>query len=85
MCEEVHQPTTQVPKAMCTGLFLNWLCGLFFMVPLLFVMPSITEVLSDTFGQPVPFILRAAVGNHTGAFMLIVPLYFSHSFVEQPV
>ena len=74
MCEEVHKPAIQVPNAMCGGLLLNWLCGLLFMIPLLFVMPPLDEVLADPSAQPVPYIFRAAVGNEGGAFVLTVPL-----------
>ncbi|KAJ9616993.1 hypothetical protein H2200_000714 [Cladophialophora chaetospira] len=74
MCEEVQNPSTQVPKAMCGALILNWLCGIIFLVPLMFVLPDLLEVISDPYGQPLPFILRSAIGNEGGAFALTVPI-----------
>lgn len=74
MCEETKNPATQVPKAMCGALFLSWLCGFIFLIPLMFVMPAIEEVISDPYGQPLPFILRSAIGSEGGAFALTVPI-----------
>lgn len=74
MCEEVRRPATQVPKAMCAALALNWLCGFVFLIPLMFVLPAITDVISDPYGQPLPFILRSAVGSEGGAFALTLPI-----------
>jgi amino acid transporter len=74
MCEEVQDPANQVPKAMCGALILNWLCGLIFLIPLMFVLPALLDVISDPYGQPLPFILRSAIGNEGGAFALTVPI-----------
>merc|ERR1711939_386938 len=74
MCEETQHPATQVPKAMCGALFLNWLCGFLFLVPLMFVLPALEDVINDPNAQPLPFILRDAIGNEGGAFALTVPI-----------
>jgi amino acid transporter len=74
MCEEVRQPATQVPKAMVGALILNWLCGIIFLIPLMFVLPPLLDVIGDPYGQPLPFILRSAIGNEGGAFALAVPI-----------
>lgn len=74
MCEEVRDPGAQVPKAMCWALGLSWLCGFIFLIPLMFVLPPILEVISDPYGQPLPFILRSAIGNEGGAFALTIPI-----------
>lgn len=74
MCEETRHPATQVPRAMCGALFLNWLCGTIFLVPLMFVIPALEDVINDPNGQPLPFILRSAIGNEGGAFALCVPI-----------
>lgn len=39
MCEEVKQPTTQVPKAMVATVIINTIAGLLFLIPLVFVLP----------------------------------------------
>lgn len=74
MCEETRNPAVQVPRAMCGALFLNWLCGFIFLVPLMFVLPALEDVINDPNAQPLPFILRDAIGNEGGAFALCVPI-----------
>lgn len=74
MCEEVKQPSTQVPKALVGTIFLNTIAGIAFLVPLVYVLPDIAELLADPSGQPVPAIISAAVGNKAGAFVLTIPL-----------
>ncbi|KAI1491108.1 amino acid/polyamine transporter I [Biscogniauxia mediterranea] len=72
MCEEVKAPATQVPKAMVLTVCLNTLAGLLFMIPLLFVLPDIQELI--VLAQPIPVIIKSAVGNAGGAFALLIPL-----------
>ncbi|KAJ4208949.1 hypothetical protein NW759_013549 [Fusarium solani] len=72
MCEEVQQPSTQVPKAMVATIFINTFAGLLFLIPLVFVLPDITELISSA--QPVPVIIKSAVGSSGGAFGLVFPL-----------
>lgn len=74
MCEETRNPAIQVPRAMCGALFMNWVCGMFFLVPLMFVLPALADVIADPYFQPLPFILRSAIGNEGGAFALCVPI-----------
>jgi amino acid transporter len=71
MCEEVRQPATQVPKAMVATIFINTFAGLLFLIPLCFVLPDIQDVL---IAQPVPAILKSAVGSSQGAIGLLIPL-----------
>ncbi|KAH8738328.1 amino acid/polyamine transporter I [Ilyonectria robusta] len=72
MCEEVQKPSVQVPKAMVATIFINTFAGLVFLIPILFVLPDIAEVVLST--QPVPVILKSAVGSAGGAFGLVFPL-----------
>ncbi|KAF2457649.1 amino acid permease-domain-containing protein [Lineolata rhizophorae] len=74
MCEEVRQPSTQVPKAMVGTIVLNTLAGLLFLIPLVFVLPDIQELIALPSGQPVPTIIKSAVGSSGGAFGLLIPL-----------
>ncbi|KAI0133628.1 amino acid/polyamine transporter I [Xylariales sp. AK1849] len=74
MCEEVRQPATQVPKAMVLTIAINTVAGLMFMVPLVFVLPDIRELVALASGQPVPTIIKSAVGSAGGAFGLLIPL-----------
>ena len=74
MCEEVQQPSTQVPKAMVGTIVINTFAGLLFLIPLVFVLPDLAELIAIPSGQPVPAILKSAVGSSGGAFGLLVPL-----------
>jgi amino acid permease (GABA permease) len=72
MCEEVQRPSEQVPKAMVATVFINTFAGLLFLIPLLFVLPDIQELI--LYAQPMPVILKSAVGSSGGAFGLVFPL-----------
>ncbi|KAM0415696.1 hypothetical protein ACHAPT_013368 [Fusarium lateritium] len=72
MCEEVQKPSIQVPKAMVATIFINTFAGLLFLIPLVFVLPDIQELVSSA--QPVPLIIKSAIGSSGGAFGLLFPL-----------
>ena len=72
MCEEVQKPSIQVPKAMVATIFINTIAGLLFLIPLVFVLPEIQPLTLLT--QPVPTIIKSAIGSSGGAFGLLVPL-----------
>lgn len=74
MCEEVQKPSIQVPRAMVATIIINTFAGLLFMIPLIFVLPDIQMLISLASGQPVPTILKSAVGSSGGAFGLLFPL-----------
>ncbi|KAF2651712.1 amino acid transporter [Lophiostoma macrostomum CBS 122681] len=74
MCEEVQEPATQVPKAMVGTLILNTIAGLVFLIPLVFVMPDQATLVALASAQPVPPIIKSAVGSSGGTFALLVPL-----------
>jgi len=74
MCEEVHKPATQVPKAMVATIFINAFGGLLFLVPLVFVLPDIQVLVNLASGQPVPTIIKDAVGSAQGAIGLLIPI-----------
>ncbi|KAF2247096.1 amino acid transporter [Trematosphaeria pertusa] len=74
MCEEVQQPATQVPKAMVGTIVLNTIAGLVFLIPLVFVMPDQATLAALASGQPVPVIIKDAIGSSGGAIGLLIPL-----------
>ncbi|RDA84476.1 hypothetical protein CP532_0060 [Ophiocordyceps camponoti-leonardi (nom. inval.)] len=74
MCEEVQKPSVQVPKALVGTIFLNTLAGCLFLIPLVFVLPDIKTLIAISAGQPVPFIIKDAVGSSVGAFCLLIPI-----------
>jgi amino acid transporter len=59
---------------MVMTIIINTIGGLFFLVPLMFVLPDLKEVLANSGGQPVPYIIKSAVGSETGAICLLLPL-----------
>jgi amino acid transporter len=74
MCEEVQDPANQVPKAMVGTIVLNTIAGLFFLIPLVFVLPDQAMLVALASGQPVPVIIKNAVGSSGGAIGLLFPL-----------
>lgn len=74
MCEEVREPATQVPKAMVGTIILNTVAGLCFLIPLVFVMPDQAMLAALASGQPVPVIIKNAIGSSGGSFALLLPL-----------
>lgn len=74
MCEEVKNPAVQVPKAMVATIFINTFAGLLFLIPLMFVLPDLEWLNSLPAFQPVPPILKSAMGSSAAAIGLLVPL-----------
>ncbi|KAE8151351.1 amino acid/polyamine transporter I [Aspergillus avenaceus] len=74
MCEEVRQPAIQVPKAIVGGVLLNFIAGLFMLIPIAFVLPDTGMLANLASGQPVPPIFKSATGSSAGAFCLLIPL-----------
>lgn len=72
MAEEVRDPAAQIPKAMLGTVVANTVCGLIFLIALMFVVPEVSELILNL--QPVPVIVASAVGNQGGAFALMIPL-----------
>lgn len=74
MCEEVQQPSIQVPKAMVGTIVINTLAGLLFLIPVVFVLPDIPMLVGLASGQPIPTIFKSAVGSEGGAIGLLIPI-----------
>lgn len=72
MCEEVQRPAVQVPKAMIATVIINLSAGLLFLVPLMFVSPDMIDLVGNP--QPVPYIVKSAVGSPAGSFVVLLPL-----------
>ncbi|KAJ4252898.1 hypothetical protein NW762_010804 [Fusarium torreyae] len=72
MCEEVRKPETQVPKALVATIITNLFAGLLFLIPIVFVIPDMSELL--LLAQPVPYIVKSAIGSTPGTFALLIPL-----------
>jgi len=74
MCEEVQYPATQVPKALVGTVALNTIMGMVFLIPLVFVLPDQAMLAALASGQPVPTIIKSAVGSPGAAIGLLIPL-----------
>lgn len=75
MCDEVRNPAVQVPRAMIGTILLNTVAGLMFLIPVVAVLPDLDSLINGAAaGQPVPAIVKSAVGNTTGSFLLLLPL-----------
>uniref|UniRef100_A0A8H7N8C7 Amino acid permease/ SLC12A domain-containing protein n=1 Tax=Bionectria ochroleuca TaxID=29856 RepID=A0A8H7N8C7_BIOOC len=72
MCEEVPNPKVQVPKAMVGTVVLNTIAGLITLITFAFVLPDLETLINSE--QPVPVIVKSAVGNAAGSFALLIPL-----------
>lgn len=72
MCEEVQQPSVQMPKALVATVFFNFVVGLLFLIPIVFVLPDISTLITSS--QPLPPIIKSAVGSPGIAFALLIPL-----------
>jgi amino acid transporter len=59
---------------MVATAIINTFAGLLFLIPIVFVLPDIKEILAVSAAQPMPMIIKNAVGSSAGAFVLLMPL-----------
>ncbi|BFZ63679.1 hypothetical protein YB2330_004811 [Saitoella coloradoensis] len=71
MCEEVQNPEREVPRAMVMSVVAAGVTGLFYLIPILFVLPDIQELLSVATGQPAPLLFKLVTGSAGGGFGLL--------------
>ncbi|KAF8882833.1 amino acid transporter [Infundibulicybe gibba] len=62
MAEEVHEPTIQIPRAMVWSIPIGAVCGLIFLLPIVFTLPDIETLLSVPGGQPIGVMLFFGIG-----------------------
>lgn len=53
MCEEVQAPEREVPRAMVLSVAAAGLTGVVYLVPILFVLPDVADLLGVANGQPI--------------------------------
>lgn len=63
-----------VPKAMIGTVAINTIAGLFFLIPICFVLHDLPGLAALASGQPTPVIFKHAIGNSAGTFCLLIPL-----------
>lgn len=71
MCEEVQNPEREVPKAMVLSVAAAAITGLFFLIPILFVLPDIPTLLGVPSGQPLGLLFKIVTGSAAGGFGLL--------------
>ncbi|KAF3344696.1 hypothetical protein VD0002_g7579 [Verticillium dahliae] len=71
MCEEVQHPESQVPKAIVLSVVAAGITGIFYLVPLLFVLPDIEMLLGVANGQPIGLLFTTVTGSKAGGFCLL--------------
>jgi amino acid transporter len=59
---------------MVITIIINTIGGLLFLVPLMFVLPDLAMLVALPSGQPVPTIIKSAVGSSGAAIALLIPL-----------
>jgi len=71
MCEEVQMPEREVPKAMVLSVAAAGITGIIYLIPILFVLPDVTLLLSVANGQPIGLVFKTATGSAGGGFALL--------------
>jgi len=56
VCEEVQMPEREVPKAMVLSVIAAGITGLFYLIPILFVLPDVSLLLDQA--QPIGLIFK---------------------------
>ncbi|KAF9033158.1 amino acid transporter [Panaeolus papilionaceus] len=70
MADELHKPSEQLPFAFTWGVPIGFVLGLTFLLPVLFVLPDISVILSSSRGQPIAPLFELVMGSKTGGFLL---------------
>ncbi|KAJ7258104.1 amino acid/polyamine transporter I [Mycena haematopus] len=70
MAEEVHNPSSDLPRAIVWSIPIGFLTGVFFLVPILFTLPDIPTLLAVASGQPVGLMFELIMGSKGGGFGL---------------
>ena len=71
MCEEVQMPEREVPRAMVLSVAAAGITGIIYLIPILFVLPDVSLLLSVANGQPIGLIFKTATGSAGGGFALL--------------
>lgn len=71
MCEEVAEPEREVPKAMVLSVIAAGITGIFYLIPVLFVLPDVDALIAVATGQPIGLVFKTATGSAGGGFGLL--------------
>lgn len=71
MCEETQNPHREVPKAIVLSVVAAGITGLVYLIPILFVLPSVQLLRDVANGQPIGLIFKIVTGSAGGGFGLL--------------
>ncbi|KAF8544571.1 putative GABA permease [Trichophaea hybrida] len=71
MCEEVQQPEREVPRAMVLSVAAAGITGVIYLIPILFVLPNVADLLGVANGQPIGLLFKTVTGSASGGFGLL--------------
>ncbi|EEY22929.1 GabA permease [Verticillium alfalfae VaMs.102] len=71
MCEEVPNPHREVPKGLVLSVLAAGITGLVYLIPILFVLPEVSLLLSVANGQPIGLLFKIVTGSAAGGFGLL--------------
>ena len=66
MSEEVRHPAIQMPKAISLCIPVGGVAGLFFVLPICFTLPELSQILNAPQGQALPYIFNTVMGSPGG-------------------
>lgn len=74
LCEEVHNPQKEVPKAMVWSVVAAGITGVVYLLPIIFVLPvdRIDDLLAVASLQPMPELYKIVTRSAEGAMCLLV-------------
>jgi amino acid transporter len=71
MCEEVQSPEREVPKAIVLSVLAAGVTGVIYLIPILFVLPSVKLLLGVSNSQPIGLLFKTVTGSAAGGFGLL--------------
>ncbi|QDS77037.1 hypothetical protein FKW77_006661 [Venturia effusa] len=71
MCEEVQNPEREVPRAIVLSVAAAGVTGVIYLIPILFVLPDVSLLLSVANGQPIGLLFKTVTGSAAGGFGLL--------------
>lgn len=71
MCEEVSNPSREVPKAIVLSVAAAGVTGVIYLIPILFVLPDVKMLLDVANGQPIGLLFKTVTGSAGGGFGLL--------------
>lgn len=66
MSEEVRHPATKMPKAISLCIPVGGVAGLFFILPICFTLPELSDILEAPVAQALPYIFNVVMGSPGG-------------------